>query len=142
MMSMKKQVLLPSTSHLLTQHYREMCLWRFLHLLPLLQVYRRMGEIILFYYHFVLNLGGVDFNITSNELLFTPIATQNGNVISIIDDTCVENNETFRVSLTTSDPVLFTSQSISVTILDIVDSEFSSRDSIYPQFSLLLCFID
>ena len=90
-----------------------------------------MGEIILFYYHFVLNLGGVDFNITSNELLFTPIATQNGNVISIIDDTCVENNETFGVSLTTSDPVLFTSQSISVTILDIVDSEFSSRDSIH-----------
>lgn len=82
-------------------------------------------------YHFVLYLGGVDFNITSNELIFTPIATQNGKVITIIDDTCVENNETFGVSLTTSDPVLFTSQSISVTILDIVDSEFSYRDSIH-----------
>ena len=60
-------------------------------------------------------------------MLLNQNTNRNCTDIIIVDDTVVENTETFQVSLNTSDPILFPSEPISVAILDNVDRKFNDK---------------
>ena len=75
---------------------------------------------------YVLNsLGQLDFNATSVQLMFGPIVSVRNVSIPIIDDSIVENVETFFGTLTreTDQPVDLNPPEAEISILDNVDRE-------------------
>ena len=85
------------------------------------------------YFKFFYFLGGTDYVQAQTPVFFNQNTTQNCEVINILDDTLVESTETFQVSLSTSDPIIFPLQSVSVTIIDNSDRKFS--DIVLSQYS-------
>lgn len=65
---------------------------------------------------------GSDFNGTETELQFTPALQTNCIDIGIVDDTIVEGTEVFTVTVSSTDPVGFSSDSVIVSIIDNQDS--------------------
>ena len=74
------------------------------------------------YYHFYAE--GEDFIQTVMELQFTPTELERCMGVRIRDDTAVEDTEVFLVIVDSSDPVSFTTESVTVSILDDQDSKF------------------
>ena len=70
----------------------------------------------------VLYTEGEDFNQLNTELEFDSVMLEHCVDVVIRDDTVVENTESFFMSVSSTDPVDFTSPSVTVFISDNQDS--------------------